>query len=1653
MIDAGSPAAPFANEPLPNGGRINIGAYGNTPQASMTQTNPPWVRVASYNECEDTVTGDALLYWLYGGLPSNELVRLEYTTDYYTWTPIATNLPVGLRQYTWDVSAMPLAVAMTWRVVVESNPTIEDQSDCPVAIKTKNYSYYINDASTSGDVYCSAAGQGWDLYGGIRGTNPAMPLDSLQTLLDHLPVGAGDEIYIDTGVYTVSSTNALTLDDRNMGTAALPLKLYGSTNLAAGGTWFKVDGTTNGLRIQNTRHIHLHNVRVSGAQNGLLAENVDTLLVRGGAFNRNLANGILTTGSSGIDIRNTELNDNGAYGYRSVGTKGSQVLQNATLWGNRLGAVENTLGTLMVYNSIVAVSTNTAVYRESGNGTIAGNYNLFWNSVGGPIGTNQLNKVAYSYLSQWQEAGRDQYSLVIDPLLVHPAATNYQVQSRTGYWSNGSWSVSANTSWAIDAGDPNAPEWTNEPTPNGNRLNLGAQGGTRYASKTDNSLPELLAVSLRDGGVALESQQLYWLYRGLSPTNTVSLWYSPDNRGNWVLLASAHPIHAPYDWYSLANPTPQAWWKVVLDGNTNVTDETGPFTHRTRALTYYVNDGDTAGDIYTGAPGATNNLGYVSNSPLDSIQAVLDRFQLSPGDEIKVDTGEYELDKTLFISLLNSGNSSDGAVKFTGSTNQMFGGSRLMPAEGMEDPAFLLYNAAYVNLSSFHLDEFQSGVVMQENTRQCRLIDLDIRGAAEAGVVMEKATDNHLERVLIRDGQTDAIQAGQGRFTMNGCVIWSNQGSALLLGQGMQVGMTNSVLEVSGVGRYCYHSLTTATINANYNNLLVRNGAEVATVNNQSYPRIPQWTRGSGQQDTYSLGVDPLFHDPASGHFHLRSKAGRYDPTTGQWTNDVSGSELPDFSPLIDMGSPQTAWSNEPAPHGSRRNIGLYGNTPLASKSDTNAWVQVITGSGGGLTFGTFSLTWGYGGTITSGQTARLEYSFDNGLANWILIATVPNIGNRTHLWPSNEKLAGADRWRTSPAARWRLLVGGSTNVMDMTDNYFQLRNHPFSYYLNDDSILNDVFTTNAPGNDNNLGFYPEAPKRNLHSLLEIVDLEPSDQVYIDTGVYYLANTNQPVIWGMAQSGELDQEVRVRGSWHPDGSWFVASNNFVPYESRPGFFFMDANHVDMESVRFRGESIDFRGDGLKIRDVTLTNRPGKVVSMQVRGNSNLFDNIQVDRGSLLLAGQDNRLERLLQRWGATTIVGTNAVLMNSVVYSTNALSTGVVVTALGAAVSNCTIVAPNGTALAKSGLGTLYLGHSILVAGGNHDANTALLWTGGNLISDWNNFWATGSAWVGGYKGKWEKLAYWQAISGQDANSVSFDPQFQNSLQGDFHLNSEVGRWSPIHGSFQQDPLGNHSPLIDLGNPWVTSIAEPQPNGYRRNLGAYGNTAHASKSRTNFWLTALTANDGGVLKGTNVVLRWAVSNNAPHTVRLDYFDGTAWTNIASGITATLREYVWDTTGFPDSFNGSWRVVAEDNSWGDTNDVAFALRNVTQEFFVNDGSQVDDIYTTAIGNDAADGLTPATPKATLQAVLNTYDLEGGDTVYLDTGGYQSTNDIRIIWSRSGNTNAPVVIQGNPFGAYTALTRTGNTNYPALSLDVKASHLELRNLVVQGSDRGI
>lgn len=87
-----------------------------------------------------------------------------------------------------------------------------------------------------------------------------------------------------------------------------------------------------------------------------------------------------------------------------------------------------------------------------------------------------------------------------------------------------------------------------------------------------------------------------------------------------------------------------------------------------------------------------------------------------------------------------------------------------------------------------------------------------------------------------------------------------------------------------------------------------------------------------------------------------------------------------------------------------------------------------------------------------------------------------------------------------------------------------------------------------------------------------------------------------------------------------------------------------------------------------------------------------------------------------------------------------------------------------------------------------------------------------------------------EAISG--TGNITGDPLFANPAGHDYHLKSTTGRWDPTasggSGAWVTD--FSQSPAIDAGNPASAYIFEPQPNGGRVNMGAYGNTTQASKS-------------------------------------------------------------------------------------------------------------------------------------------------------------------------------------------------------------------------------
>jgi len=107
-----------------------------------------------------------------------------------------------------------------------------------------------------------------------------------------------------------------------------------------------------------------------------------------------------------------------------------------------------------------------------------------------------------------------------------------------------------------------------------------------------------------------------------------------------------------------------------------------------------------------------------------------------------------------------------------------------------------------------------------------------------------------------------------------------------------------------------------------------------------SYSNIQDGWPGESNIDLDPLFVSPGYWDPngtpedpdddfwVNGNYHLKSQAGRWDPVSKTWLmDDVT-------SPCIDAGDPNSPVGDEPEPNSGRINMGAYGGTAEASKSN-----------------------------------------------------------------------------------------------------------------------------------------------------------------------------------------------------------------------------------------------------------------------------------------------------------------------------------------------------------------------------------------------------------------------------------------------------------------------------------------------------------------------------------------------------------------------------------------------------------------------------------------------------------------------------------------------------------------------------------------------
>jgi beta propeller repeat protein len=113
----------------------------------------------------------------------------------------------------------------------------------------------------------------------------------------------------------------------------------------------------------------------------------------------------------------------------------------------------------------------------------------------------------------------------------------------------------------------------------------------------------------------------------------------------------------------------------------------------------------------------------------------------------------------------------------------------------------------------------------------------------------------------------------------------------------------------------------------------------------------------------------------------------------------------------------------------------------------------------------------------------------------------------------------------------------------------------------------------------------------------------------------------------------------------------------------------------------------------------------------------------------------------------------------------------------------------------------------------------------GACKNSYNAFWQNGT---GSFSGNYGKVGD-KYVNPQFATPGYWDITII-WVDGDYHLKSKYGRWSPVTNTWLIDDV--QSGCIDAGDPADAIGYEPMPNGARINMGSYGGTTQASKSAT-----------------------------------------------------------------------------------------------------------------------------------------------------------------------------------------------------------------------------
>jgi hypothetical protein len=1608
-IDFG--AGTVGDEPIPNAtpvapigfGARNIGAFGGTDLGSKTPLERALVLVEpSYGENYPNQAEPLDIRWRWHGREwqSSDTLRIDYSRDAgISWLMIdgASAIGVTNQAYAWDISSLPASPACRVRVTCNADTNSQDESALNVRIGS-NIVYFVNDTGTNNDAWCTAPGH--DANGGL---SAATPKASVQAILAAYDLGPGDTVRIDTGNYAL--THDITVGEEDGGDSGGSVVFEGSpygvvidrdrvSNWDFSRAWaVEADHVT--LRTANLPAVPGRPERwmeITDAGDGVWVHASNCELSR--LCLHDNGTGAAVNGSQ-LAIANCLVCKNET-GFRRV--LGANIsISNCTFHGNTMVAAH--VFSVGEFRNNVVCADGAGVYALRGD-PIASDNNLFFCSGGAGLATDGTHM--YDTLAVWrEETGLDANSLALDPQFVNAAGGDFHPQSTGGAYYDGAWSSDVVDSPCLDTGygtvgDELPPNATPGHGAMGGRRNIGVYGGTEQASRTPGYRRLWLLEPVGEEKYLDQSSpstvRWTWTGEGWNGGETATILYSDDSGDSWQPIEGGQAVpvvQGSFSWNTSAlEPGPLYRIRVICNADGAVQIESGSDFRVGLGTTYYVNDTSTVNDAWCSAPGDDANRGLSPSTPKRSVQAVLDTYDLEARDRVRIDTGYYLLTAGIRVEVLDSGSPEHPVV---------FEASPYGVTIDRDDPAWISSawridgsnitvctgaSTQHPGVATAWAKVTGAGTGIRSEGDGCRLTRLEA-GDNNPTAINISGEDAVVENCLMH-GAWDPHQ-GYGLYVegfdavISNCTIYGSGRYGILFVDSRRTTVRNTIVHALGGGSYCFYGIPG---DSEYNCITVSDGAALREIApGRVYATLAEWRAGTGL-DTNSLSVDPVFVNPAAGDFHLQSTAGTYE--TGGWFTAAAD------SPCLDMGigdaGEETVTNATPwhAFNRGRRNLGAYGGTELASRTPAVRRLMMVEPLGGELyanQLEPISVRWTWMGTgWLSSDTVKLRYSSDGGLT-WSSIpgsSAVP-IG------------AGHFEWDISSLQRgplYRVEVSCNQTVpgtVVSSSSNFRIGEEVI-YYVNDASTSSDLWCT-AVGNDGRSGLSPSSPKATVQAILDAYDLEPGDTVRFDTGHYQLQSS---IRMDASDGGGAGAPVVFEGS--PYGVT-------LSYSNRSDVVWAATHHVEVRTA-MDGSYPDRPQSWMRLTDGWVGLQGGLAARrLDCRGNS--FSGFH----------------------GGATIENCIA----SGIYSSGDVT-----------ITNCTVF---GTVELSHDLGRIF--NTIIVADG---AGTFAI-EGKPQESDFNTIWVTNGAQVGKHSSEtWPTLGAWRQAKGLDANSLAVAPRFVEGASGNVHLQSTAGAYAGI--TWTPSPFS--SPCLDAGTGQVGD--EPAPNvsalhtpplGHR-NQGAYGGTPLASKTPASRSLSIFEPAGGEAYTDQRVPvdIRWNWGGedwSAGDTVSIAFSrdGGGTWTGIdgAAAVPVTNAVFIWDIEAVTPGPSFGVRVTCNQApSAVASNAVVFRIgANII--YYVNDTGTTYDVWCTAAGDDDNDGLSPSSPKVTVQSVLDQYDLDPGDRVRIDTGSYLLDHNVTVGVHDSGDTSDYVYFEASPYGVL--MDRGGSSGTRAW--EVRADHI--------------